>query len=410
LYESLEGMRVLVQRPRVVGPSRSGHEFWVVPESSTVATTQRGGLSGADESANAARICVRSDEEVALDVGNRFDEDLQGVFGGHGPCLQVQRVPAASSTLERQQLPWSAPRANELSLATLNVHNLSIATGGERFNRLARDFRNVLGLPDVVLLNEIQDDSADTDDGVVSAEQTLTGLSDAVEQQSHVRYAWAEIDPVDGQDGGQPGANIRQVFFYRSDRGLQLAATDGGLAAYLPTNPVRLKPSDPAFVASRKPLVVAFTFGATRLVLLGNHFVSKTIDEPDWGRQQPPRHPSETQRIAQAQVLATFVEQLLSAAPEACVVVLGDMNDTHDSAALAPLRDIGFRSLFETLPATERYSYVFEGNSEALDHLFVDAAGAALVTQFAAVHSHAEFAQADSDHDPLVARLRLPLP
>jgi hypothetical protein len=58
------------------------------------------------------------------------------------------------------------------------------------------------------------------------------------------------------------------------------------------------------------------------------------------------------------------------------------------------------------LAPTERYSYVYEGNSQELDHIYVTRSllpGA----QFQPIHINAEFADQVSDHDPLVASLRV---
>ncbi len=66
-------------------------------------------------------------------------------------------------------------------------------------------------------------------------------------------------------------------------------------------------------------------------------------------------------------------------------------------------------NLTNTLPPDERYSYIFEGNSQSLDHVLATrelARGA----RFDAVHVNAEFAETDeraSDHDPLLASFRV---
>jgi hypothetical protein len=62
--------------------------------------------------------------------------------------------------------------------------------------------------------------------------------------------------------------------------------------------------------------------------------------------------------------------------------------------------------LYETLPLNERYSYVFEGNSQTLDHILVSRS---LLdrTDFDVVHVNAEFGDQASDHDPLVALITL---
>ena len=52
--------------------------------------------------------------------------------------------------------------------------------------------------------------------------QTLGKLIAAIQAAGGPRYDYREIDPVDDQDGGQPGGNIRVVFLFRTDRGLAL--------------------------------------------------------------------------------------------------------------------------------------------------------------------------------------------
>lgn len=44
---------------------------------------------------------------------------------------------------------------------------------------------------------------------MVSANVTLTTLADAVKAAGGVEYSFATINPVDDQDGGVPGGNIR---------------------------------------------------------------------------------------------------------------------------------------------------------------------------------------------------------
>ena len=60
----------------------------------------------------------------------------------------------------------------------------------------------------------------------------------------------------------------------------------------------------------------------------------------------------------------------------------------------------------ETLPQAERYSYVFEGNSQVLDQILVSPN---LLNNFGIdydpVRVNAEFADQASDHDPQVARI-----
>jgi hypothetical protein len=57
------------------------------------------------------------------------------------------------------------------------------------------------------------------------------------------------------------------------------------------------------------------------------------------------------------------------------------------------------------LPLGERYTYIFDGNSLALDHILVSNQLFNAPLAFDVVHINAEFAVQASDHDPLVAQL-----
>ena len=85
-------------------------------------------------------------------------------------------------------------------------------------------------------------------------------------------YEWRQIDPVNDQDGGEPGGNIRLAFLFNPDR---VSFTDrrgrrrhhrrcGGRTTHgkaaLSASPGRIDPADPAWKASRKPLVGQFSF------------------------------------------------------------------------------------------------------------------------------------------------------
>jgi uncharacterized protein len=102
------------------------------------------------------------------------------------------------------------------------------------------------------------------------------------------------------------------------------------------------------------------------------------------------------------------VDQLVAADPRANVIVLGDINDFEFSQTVELLEGGVMTTLMEILPKPERYSYVFEGNSQVLDQILVSNP---LLQNFPVdydpVHVNAEFADQASDHDPQVARLDL---
>jgi PKD domain len=87
--------------------------------------------------------------------------------------------------------------------------------------------------------------------------------------------------------------------------------------------------------------------------------------------------------------------------------VLGDLNDLQFSDALTTLDGTPLHDLINTLPENERYTYDFEGNSEALDHILLSDRLFAQPFAYDVVHVNAEFADQASDHDPQVVRLTL---
>jgi predicted extracellular nuclease len=88
--------------------------------------------------------------------------------------------------------------------------------------------------------------------------------------------------------------------------------------------------------------------------------------------------------------------------------VLGDLNDFEFSQTASILT--GSSSLVDlpqTLPANERYSYVFEGNSQVLDHILLGGALTSSGYPYDVVHVNSEFSDQVSDHDPQVVRIPL---
>lgn len=173
----------------------------------------------------------------------------------------------------------------------------------------------------------------------------------------------------------------------------------------LSASPGRINPASPAWEASRKPLVGEFTFRGKPVFVIGNHFGSKGGDQPLHGRFQEPNRSSEAKRLQQATEVNAFVTSLLKADKSAQVVALGDFNDFEFSPTFTALtKGKVLKPLITTLPASERYSYVFDGNSQTLDHILTSPAIRRF--DYDVVHINAEFADQASDHDPQVVRVR----
>ena len=142
--------------------------------------------------------------------------------------------------------------------------------------------------------------------------------------------------------------------------------------------------------------------------MIANHFSSKGGDEPLFGRFQPP--------IRIAEVAASPAgRRRWTGSSTSCwrptsranVIVLGDINDFEFSGRRASSRADGADHCSTTLPQAERYTYVFEGNSQVLDHILISRTALPKLRGFDIVHVNAEFADQASDHDPSVARLEL---
>jgi hypothetical protein len=277
-----------------------------------------------------------------------------------------------------------------------------------------------LQAPDIVALEEVQDNNGPTNDGTVDASTTYNTLIAAITAAGGPSYQFRQINPVNNQDGGEPGGNIRQGFLFRIDRGLSftdrpggsaLAATaviSSGVDTHLSFSPGRIDPTNSAFNSpsgSRKPLAGEFVFNGHKLFVIANHFNSKGGDQPLYGRFQPPARSSEDQRHKQAQIVHNFVKSILAADPDAAVVVLGDLNDFEFSDTVTTLSAGVLHDLIETLPQSERYTYVFEGNSQAIDHILLSDYLKVRPFAYDVVHVNSEFAIQASDHEPQVVRL-----
>ncbi|MDZ7991156.1 MAG: endonuclease [Nostoc sp. EfeVER01] len=289
----------------------------------------------------------------------------------------------------------------QLTITTFNVENLdpkkenvSKVDGGSarnvdddvkngKFAALANQIVTNLEAPDIIALQEVQDNDGAELSSVVDATLTANTLISSIQSVGGPAYKYREIPPQNGLDGGQPGGNIRVGFLF---------------------NPQRVKlqklerfADDPAFLKSRKPLVGEFTFNDIPITLINNHFASKS-----GGAASDPK------RIQQATIVNKFVENRLTTDPNANIVVLGDLNDTPDSQAIKILEGNQLKNLVNKIPQDDRFSYVFRGNKEQIDQI--------LITpnlfnngnpEINAVHVNAGISRVVSDHDPVIARFSL---
>jgi hypothetical protein len=440
-YESLESMLVQVNRGALVNETESFGEITLLPDNGEWATgtrTPRGGILYRYEDGNPERVAV--DDEIlrdqisprpprampAMNVGDRLTAPVVGPLDYTFENFKIQAL--ATPVFVSGGLQPEATRFmtdHEIAVATYNVENLDPSDSS--FARHAELIVDNLRSPDLIAIEEVQDNSGASNTGVVDASVTWQMLIDAIAAAGGPAYEHRQIDPVNNEDGGAPGGNIRVGFLFRTDRGLSFVDRPGGDSTtpteviatssgpHLSLSPGRVDPENPAFFETRKPLAGEFRMRGRKVFVIANHLSSKGDDQGLFSRWQPPTRFSEEPnadglggRHPQAQVLNDFVDDILAADRRANVIVLGDINDFEFSETIDILEGGVLTTLMDTLPVSERYSYVFEGNSQTLDQILLsDNLLDHFRAQYDVVHVNSEFAGQASDHEPSVARLDL---
>ncbi|WP_322746010.1 Ig-like domain-containing protein [Nostoc sp. LEGE 06077] len=430
-YESLEGMLVQINNPVTTSPTGNfgtSEEIWVLADNGANATsrTERGGSLITATDSNPERIQI--DDLIngsitlpSVNVGAQLST-ITGVvnydFNNYEVLVSSAPTVVQPSTLQREVTNLTGT-ADQLTVATFNVENLDPGDGATQFDNLANRIVNNLGAPDILSLEEIQDNNGATNDSVVDASLTFQTLIDAIYTAGGPRYEYRQINPVDDTNGGEPGGNIRVGYLFNPERVTFVDRPGGGSTTNisvtnvdgtptLSTSPGLIDPTNSAFSSSRKPLVGEFVFNGQTVYLIGNHFNSKGGDQPLFGPSQPPVLSSEAQRQQQATIVRNFVQEILAINPNANIAVLGDLNDFEFSNPINTLEGAGLTSLIETLPANERYTYNFQGNAQVLDHILASQNLVNNLDGYDVVHINSEFFDQDSDHDPVIARFNLP--
>ncbi|KAH7873218.1 Endonuclease/exonuclease/phosphatase [Lentinula edodes] len=436
-WASLEGQLVTVPSPLSVAFPNDFGEFWVVGDWPVTGLNSRGGLSitiGPDNIPDAnpeaviigAPIDGTTNPVVSLGVTL---SDITGVvqyqFGFYYILpLTAPKVLTTPTT--------TAPPTN----ITADITDICIVTFGDynvdNFGPTATQLPTVashiathLLSPDIVFLQEIQDNDGATDDGVVSSNVTLSALVSAIAAVNGVTYDFVVIDPVNDADGGEPGGNIRQAYLYRSQKINLVSGSPAGTATEaiavssssgvpkLNFNPGRIDPSNAAWEDSRKPLVAEWqTNGGATLFTVNLHLESKDGSSSTEGNSRPPVNSPVAKRTSQVDLVAEFVQSVLDIDSKANILVAGDCNEYLETRSVfASLTDImsEMDELADVDPV-ERYTYVFDQNSEQLDHAFVSTALSNRQNAIQHIHVNNWMANIDeraSDHDPSVGKVRL---
>jgi uncharacterized protein len=447
-----QGMRVSLPATRVVGPSNRFGDFYV-----TLADVARPfrepGIAELDAvplpeghqiprfDMNPERLRVESTglaDSLAVDV----DADSQ-LAGMHGVMyydrgdFTLLLDPAAELAISGGAAPLPAPArpADAIAIAAFNIENLA---GGDnvpahRLQKLTAAFCQHLHTPDIVGLVEIAD------------LQTMQRLARAINDDE---FGHCPDDPqyqayllsdrgnqrlgflVSTREVRNTVPRVEVIEVAEEAANDWLIMPDGGSTSLLFDRP-----------PLRLTATVNHESGASYpLTLIANHLLSLldvnslAVRNDSW---ETAGNRSRHKRMQQAVRLGEIVQARQQADPDEPIILLGDFNAFEfsdgyvdvmgiitghpapanevllwaDSPLNPPLHNLAF-----DVPADQRYSYVFQGNNQVLDHIVVNQAvqGSASASLHY-VRLNADYASdnaadasiplRNSDHDPALAYL-----
>jgi len=439
-WASLEGQLVTVKNPTSLEFENDFGEFWVYGDWKVTGRNARGGLTitfgpNGVPDANPEVVIVGSPldgtKNPKVCVGKTF-KDITGVivyqFGFYYvvPLTAPIVVSTPDPTVPPTTLRSSTTDSCLITIGDYNVDNM--APTSTTLPTVAGHIANSLLTPDIVFLQEIQDNSGSRDDGTVIANLTLSKISGTIANLTSgaINYSILDLAPVNDQDGGELGGNIRPAHLFKSSKvHLVPNSTAGGaLDATTPVrghdgqvtltfNPGRIDPTNLAWNSSRKPLVTQWeTNNGRRFFTINVHLIAKLDSSSTQGNSRPPVNDGVQQRTSQVETIATFIKSILRLDPLASIILAGDFNEYIQTRSVLQSLDLIMFELDEISGSApeERYTYVFDQNTEQLDHIFVSPVVALRGTQVEHVHVNnwaSTISLRASDHDPSVARLRV---
>ena len=440
-FESLEGMRVSLAEGLTIGPTDYNDRSWLVRADLGVERVFQNDPRGTGEI-----ICVgdygRFEIDPEVKVGDSVHE-LSGVqdYEGGEFCMQLFSQPSVYPRLEKGGLPTAdqmavhatLPVYPEFRVATINLANLFDTTDDpdtddpvlsaseyqRRLGKRARAIHDVLEEPEIIALQEAEN------------RDVLQSLVNRPEIIAEYQIVWQDGPDRRGLDVALLYRLDRvQVLGYETRQGCTTLVDglgpDGNRDISNPVNTVTCDTDNDGNLEgnrlfSRPPLVIQLKVcendcaadggnpkdsidSVMEVWLVAAHFKSK-LEDSETTQYTLPR------RIEQAQFVTRLLEEILGQDPSAMLIVLGDLNDHPDSIPLLMLEDYVTNQIVRVSPM-ERYTYIFKGRSQALDHILVSMRRSLIPAQFSIAHINADFPNIfetvdgsyyrSSDHDPLM--------
>lgn len=455
-WESLEGMRISIDNPRVLG-FRGGAEELETPDNKDYISifirpdgdvkdpldTQVGGimidLPNLDFNPEIMTIATHHltrgvTKNDFFNVGDLIEGDLEGVFtfeknifGGGDfmlqlpepePEIQEAKIKRLTPLEDRPKFNYPANDQDQLSIAAYNLRNLA-GNMPQRLNLTGQIIRDNFYCPDVVALVELQDDNGIDFAGGNTAEKTIQKIIQASDclDSMNVDYQIVNIDPNNHKEGGQPGGNIRVALIYNSnklkfdyrvdrsnpDPNFTYIKSDGSLSH----NPGRIYGQHPMFRNTRKSIIAEFEYNGRKLFVVGNHLNSKLGDTSLFAAERPFYSRSEERRQPRANLINQFLQVIEKKNQGSLIAVAGDFNAIYTEQSMQMLAGRTLYNLItynDLIPFNQRYTTNHNGNSQALDYIFINKELAKFNPQPQILHINSNYMGRLSDHDPFLAR------
>ena len=421
-WESLEGMLVEVTKPKVTGPQYKGDIYVLPGDYKGQKLNNIGGVN--------LRPGVQNTEVLPITVGNSFvakakdyfNENISGVVTYKNRTYKIDpsSVPTIQDGGLKREVSKIYPAEDKLTIASYNIENFSANNNGhdetpeEKVDKIANSFIKEVHSPDIITLIEVQDNNGGVNDGTVDGVKSGEKLAQRIKSFGGPDYKYTEIAPVDGKDGGKPGANIRVAYLYNPNRVTLIGKEKGGseeaarfVNGHLEKNPARIDPTSVHFEKVRKSLAAEFEFKGERIVVIANHLKSKLGDDAIYGSNQPSVENTKPKRIEEAKILNAFIKEGLRQNPNLKFVLTGDFNDFEFSDSVKTIVGNELVNLMAEHEQGDRYSYFYRGSNQSLDNILISKNIKDKVV-FSPVHINASFMEEHgraSDHDPVVVQI-----
>lgn len=437
--EQYEGMRVQVTAATVFSPTNQFDEFAISLSGQrgfremgieTDVTPQFAGLGLPEWDLN--REIIEIDPvEMGLPVAQVTSGSEVTAIGNLAYAFQDYQLWATELSIVPVELalrPVRPAAAGEFTIATQNVENLydtvddpdvsdntyedyvpdDEAAYHLKLRKLSAQIRDVLNAPDIVAVQEVEN---------VNALRDLAAQIQA--DDAGVVY---EVCLLPGNDGR--GINNGYLIREERVRVVDCYQMPGSIEAVLAAS---------GALHDRPPLVLEVEL----LLADGDVFPLTLINLHNKSLSGNDTTPVQVQRLEQAADIARYVQARITQNPDIHLMVLGDLNafefsdglvdvvgiisGTHNPAQAlkAPSEDLLEPNLINQVlrvPADDRYSYIFNHNSQVLDHILTTPGLDAFVTDVQFSRGNADairtWAEADngafrsSDHDGLVVYLQ----